>query len=152
MRSIYIEQKDNNHIYNLDYVFLSAQPLASVVVYSNESSNFKSFSINGNELSAKGKKNEQMSLGNMVTDVKNNLNGMSSPIMFTDSLFNDYLLYIMNNRIIFLTKFPSMKIVAFINPKFHQEIFLTNLSISNDLKYIYAYDELNNMIYIVHQK
>ena len=152
VRSIYIEQNDNNHIYNLDYVFLSAQPLASVVVYSNESSNFKSFSINGNELSAKGKKNEQMSLGNMVADVKNNLNGMSSPIMFTDSLFNDYLLYIMNNRIIFLTKFPSMKIVAFINPKFHQEIFLTNLSISNDLKYIYAYDELNNMIYIVHQK
>ena len=47
------ENKDSNKDIspeNLDYVFLSAQPLASIVLYSNDKCQFKCFSINGNEL------------------------------------------------------------------------------------------------------
>ena len=146
VRSIYIDPHYKNSMFNLDFVFLSAQPLASVVVYSNEAGNFKSFSINGNELSNHGN-NDQNAMGY----VANNSNGMISPIIFTDSLFNDYLLYILDNKIIFLNKFPSMEIIAYIKPRIAGDINLTNLCISTDLKYIYIYEEIKNVIYIVHQ-
>ena len=146
VRSIYIDPHFKNGMYNLDFVFLSAQPLASVVVYSNEAGNFKSFSINGNEITNHGN-NDKNALGNVAT----NLNGMISPIIFTDSLFNDYLLYILDNKVVFLNKFPSMEIVAYIKPRIQGDIHLTNLCISTDLKYIYIYEEIRNVIYILHQ-
>ena len=143
IRSIYINPINKNIIFNLDFVFLSAQPLASVVVYSNEASNFKSFSINGNEQYIEKNSSE-----------KNDgiLTGMISPIIFTDSLFNDYLLYIMYNKTILISKFPSMQITAFIKPKINENVYLTNLCITADLKYIYVLDEFNNSIYVIHQQ
>ena len=48
VNSIYIDTSTYN--YTLDYVFLSAQPLACIVLYSNDKCQFKCFSINGNSL------------------------------------------------------------------------------------------------------
>ena len=139
-RSIYVNPNLNNKTFNLDYVFLSAQPLASIVLYSNEANTFKIISLNGKELNYKINSNETQKI----------LGGMSSPIIFTDSQFNDYLLYILNNNTVFITKFPSMQITALIKPLPSDNIYLTNVCISEDLKSIFIYDEYNNKIYIVH--
>ena len=146
VRSIYIEPFSKDGIFNMDFVFLSAQPLASIVVYSNKACTFKSFCINGNELITQRNNNEKRSLGTI-----GKLNGMISPIIFTDSLFNDYLLYILDNKTVIINKFPSMEIIAFIKPKIDGKINLTNVCISTDLKYIYIYEEITNKIYILYQ-
>ena len=41
---------------------------------------------------------------------------MISPIMFTDSKFNDYLIYILNNKYVMINKFPTMQIIGYIYP------------------------------------
>ncbi len=77
---------------------------------------------------------------------------MSSPIIFTDSQFNDYLLYILNKKYILIKKFPFMENIALINPSQNINEKINNISISNDLKYLYAYEEINNKIYIINNK
>ena len=128
---------------------MSAQPLPSIVVYSNEVNNFKCFSLNGNELSTI-KDAEQMDLGINENDGKINTSGMISPIMFTDSKFNDYLIYILNNKYVMINKFPTMQIIGYIYPQLNDYSYITNLCLSNDLRYIYIYDEFNNEISIFH--
>ena len=149
VRSIYIESNTIKEIFNLDFVFMSAQPLPAIVVYSNEVNNFKCFSLNGNELSTI-KDAEQMDLGINENDGKINTSGMISPIMFTDSKFNDYLIYILNNKYVMINKFPTMQIIGYIYPLLNVYSYITNLCLSNDLRYIYIYDEFNNEISIFH--
>ena len=149
VRSIYIEPNTIKEIFNLDFVFMSAQPLPAIVVYSNEVNNFKCFSLNGNELSTI-KDAEQMDLGINENDGKINTSGMISPIMFTDSKFNDYLIYILNNKYVMINKFPTMQIIGYIYPLLNNYSYITNLCLSNDLRYIYIYDEFNNEISIFH--
>ena len=148
IRSIYIESNLKNNFFSLDYIFLSAQPLASIVLYSNKTCNFKCFSINGNELFDNNYDYDEK----LIKDNKNNLDelGMSSPILFSDSHFNDYLLYILNKKYILVKKFPFMENIIFINPSLVKEEKLNNVAISNDLKYLYIYEEINNKIYIIH--
>ncbi len=45
--SIYVDKAIYD--YQIDYLFISAQPLASIVLYSNKKAQFKCFSINGSE-------------------------------------------------------------------------------------------------------
>ena len=148
IRSIFIEPNLKNNFFSLDYIFLSAQPLASIVLYSNKTCNFKCFSINGNELFDNNYDYDEK----LIKDNKNNLDelGMSSPILFSDSHFNDYLLYILNKKYILVKKFPFMENIIFINPSLVKEEKLNNVAISNDLKYLYIYEEINNKIYIIH--
>ena len=148
LRSIYIMPKINDY-FNLDYVFLSAQPLPSIVLYSNDTNTFKIFSLNGRELKYKVS-NEKANQNLNPDDNEKIKTRMIFPIIFTDSQFNDYLLYILNNKTIFVHKFPSMEVIVFISPLPNNDIYLTNVCISNDLKSIYVYDEKNNMIYVVH--
>ena len=148
LRSIYIMPKINDY-FNLDYVFLSAQPLPSIVLYSNDTNTFKIFSLNGRELKYKVS-NEKANQNLNPDDNEKIKTRMISPIIFTDSQFNDYLLYILNNKTVFVHKFPSMEVIIFISPLPKDDIYLTNVCISNDLKSIYVYDEKNNMIYVVH--
>ena len=54
VRSIYIDPNTENGLFNLDFVFLSSQPLGAVSVYSNEVGNFKCFSLNGKEIKSQG--------------------------------------------------------------------------------------------------
>ena len=93
-----------------------------------------------------------MTLDNDENGEKINLNGMVSPIMFTDSTFNDYLIYILNNKYVLISNFPTMNIIGYIYPSLNNHANLTNLCVSADLRYIYIYDEYNNMIYIIHHK
>ena len=142
-RSIYVESNLTNRYFNLDYVFLSSQPLPTIALYSNEANDFKIFSLNGKEMECQNNQDYRKS-------EIDNASGMSSPIIFTDSQFNDYLLFILNNKYAFITKFPTMQVTAYICPKTNNDIYLTNVCISNDKKSIYIFDENNNMIYIVH--
>ena len=151
VHSIYIESNTPNNYFSNDYIFLSAQPLASISIYSNKTYNFKCYSINGNELIDYNKDFDDK----LIKDYKSELleeQGMSSPIIFTDSQFNDYLLYILNKKYILIKKFPFMENIALINPSQNINEKINNISISNDLKYLYAYEEINNKIYIINNK
>ena len=151
VHSIYIESNTTNNYFSNDYIFLSAQPLASISIYSNKTYNFKCYSINGNELIDYNKDFDDK----LIKDYKSELleeQGMSSPIIFTDSQFNDYLLYILNKKYILIKKFPFMENIALINPSQNINEKINNISISNDLKYLYAYEEINNKIYIINNK
>ena len=150
VRSIYIDPNTENGFYNLDYVFLSAQPLGVVVVYSNEVGNFKIFGLNGKEIKSPGK-GEKLDFVSNENGENNKLTGMISPLIFTDYQFNDYLIYILHNKYIFIHKFPDMQMIGYIIC-YIKNVHITHLCFSSNLKYIYAYDEINNSIYVVKQK
>ena len=152
IRSIYINSKISKNYFSLDYVFLSAQPLPSIILYSNRTYNFKCFSLNGNELKINNN-NYDIDLIKEGKIEDNNFDdtGMSSPIIFTDSQFNDYLAYILNKKYILIKKLPNLENIVMINPSPAKEELLTNIAISYDLKYLYIYEQINNKIYIIHR-
>ena len=152
IRSIYINSKISKDYFSLDFVFLSAQPLPSIILYSNRTYNFKCFSLNGNELKINNNNydNDLIKEGKKDEDNFDDI-GMSSPIIFTDSQFNDYLAYILNKKYVLIKKFPNMENIVMINPSPVKEELLTNLAISNDLRYLYIYEQINNKIYIIHR-
>ena len=82
-----------------------------------------------------------------------NEQNMISPIVFTDSLFNDYLIYIFKKKYVLIREFPSMKIKIPFNPTLdnHNEE-LCSLCISYDKKYLYVLEQNNNKIYMINQK
>ena len=149
INSIYIDTSLN---FTLDYVFLSAQPLASIALYSNDKCQFKCFSINGTNLHSD--ETDTVLTSNKFNEYYlENDESMSSPIIFTDYMFNDYLIYIFKKKYILIREFPSMKIVTGLNPtrdNINEE--LTMLCISNDNKNLYILEQKNNKIYIVNQK
>jgi WD40 repeat protein len=147
INSIYINQP-----FVPNFVFISAQPLPSIALYSNELCQFKCFSLNGNELNTK--ENDTKIMSNKFNEyyVENEQN-MISPIIFTDSLFNDYLIYIFKKKYVLIREFPSMKIKIPFNPTMdshNQE--LCSLSISDDKKYLYVLEQKSNKIYMINQK
>ena len=135
-----------------NYVFLSAQPLPSIVVYSNDLCKFKSYSINGNELSTTESDNNLMSNKFNEYYVENDQN-MNSPLIFTDTLFNDYLIYIFKRKYILIREFPTMKIKIPLNPTLdnHNEE-LCSLCISEDKKNLFVLEQNSNKIYMINQK
>ena len=149
VRSIYIDPNTKNGLYNLDFVFLSSQPLGTISVYSNEVGNFKCFSLNGKEINSQ-ESNEKLTFVRDENGEEIKLTGMCSPLIFTDYQFNDYLICILHNKYIFIHKFPTLQIVGCITCLI-KNVHLTHLCFSNNMKYIYAYDEFNKSIYIVQQ-
>ena len=135
-----------------NYVFLSAQPLPSIVVYSNDLCKFKCYSINGNELSTTESDNNLMSNKFNEYYVENDQN-MNSPLIFTDTLFNDYLIYIFKRKYILIREFPTMKIKIPLNPTLdnHNEE-LCSLCISEDKKNLFVLEQNSNKIYMINQK
>ena len=150
INSIYIDTSIYN--FTLDYVFLSAQPLASIVLYSNDKCQFKCFSINGSNLHSA--ETDTLLTSNKFNEYYlDNDESMSSPIIFTDYKFNDYLIYIFKKNYVLIREFPSMRIVLALNPtrdNFNEE--LSMLSLSNDNKYLYIMEQKNSKIYVVNQK
>ena len=141
INSIFI--KDSN--YFIDYIFLSSQPLASIISYSNKSFEFRCYNINGHDLNVnQNDKDLSVELGDL------NKNSMISPIMFTNSEFSDYLLYIFRNKYVVLRKMPLMDIV-FIN-KFNEDDFITSVNISLCNEYIYVVDDKNEKLHIIKYK
>jgi len=150
VNSIYIDTSIYN--YTLDYVFLSAQPLACVVLYSNDKCQFKCFSINGKNLHST--ENDTLLTSNKFNEYYlDNEESMSSPIIFNDFKFNDYLIYIFRKNYVLVREFPSMKLVMALNPtRENRNEELTMLSLSSDQKYLFILEQNNNKIYIVNQK
>ena len=80
---------------------------------------------------------------------------MSSPIIFTDFQFKDYLVYILKKKYVIIRQFPSMKVVTIINPSEEnnkKKELLSMISISHNNKYLYIMEEKSNKIYIVNCK
>ena len=150
INSLYIDTSIYN--FTLDYIFLSAQPLASVVLYSNMKCQFKCFSINGTNLHSG--ETDTLSTSNNFNEYNfDSDESMISPIIFTDHMFNDYLIYIFKKNYVFIRQFPLMKIVMVLNPtKNNHNEELSMLCISDDHRYLYIMEEKNNKIYIVNQK
>ena len=147
INSIYINQP-----FVPNFVFISAQPLPSIALYSNELCQFKCYSLNGNELNTKENDTKIMSNKFIEYYVENEQN-MNSPIIFTDNLFNDYLIYIFKKKYVLIREFPSMKIKIPFNPTQdnHNEE-LCSLCISDDKKYLYVLEQKSNKIYMINQK
>ena len=129
----------------IDYVFLSSQPLPVIVLYSNKKCLFKVYSINGKYLDYE---EDDLALLKEIDIVSYIDNNMIDPIIFTDYKFNDYLAYIFKYNFVIIRKFPEMKIHLKIN-YLQKNHYLSKLTISHDLKYLYAYEETDNNIYIV---
>ena len=147
IRSIYISQP-----FIPNFVFLSAQPLPSIAVYSNDLCKFKCFSINGNELNTTESDNNLMSNKFNEYYVENEQN-MNSPLMFTDALFNDYLIYIFKKKYVLIREFPSMKIKVPLNPTLdNSNEDLCSLCLSEDKKYLFVLEQNSNKIYMINQK
>ena len=150
MNSIYIDTSTYN--YTLDYVFLSAQPLACIVLYSNDKCQFKCFSINGNSLHST--ENDTLLTSNKFNEYYlDNEERMSYPIIFNDYKFNDYLIYIFKKNYVLVREFPSMKLVMALNPtRENKNEELTMLNLSSEQKNLFILEQNNNKIYIVNQK
>ena len=151
INSIFIDKTIYN--FTMDYVFLSAQPLASIVLYSNSKNQFKCYSINGKELNSS---ETDINLIDSKYDKYSKWDeSMSSPIIFTDFQFKDYLVYILKKKYVIIRQFPSMKVVTIINPSEEnnkKKELLSMISISHNNKYLYIMEEKSNKIYIVNCK
>ena len=113
-----------------DYVFLSSNPLPSIIIYSNNKEKFLCYSINGKFLFEKDRKDEKDLLDknynlNLSEKENNYLNNIVSPYSIRLTDFNDYLVYSNGNIIIFRT-FPLLEL------KFRIENYINRISIYSD--------------------
>ena len=130
----------------MDFIFLSAQPLASVILYSDKFLEFKCYSINGHDLNVD--KNDVTSLQECKS--KNVTERMISPLVFTDSGFSDYLLYVFGYQFIILRKMPLMDITLKIS--FDNGELISLINISSNKEIIYAVDNNSTQIYLIKNK
>ena len=122
------------------------------MLYSNHLCKFKVYSLNGNELYNTESDSNLISKKFNEYDIDNEDN-MSSPIIFTDTLFNDYLIYIFKKKYVLIREFPSMKIKTPFDPtKENPNEELCELCFSEDKKYLYVLEKRNNKIYMINQK
>ena len=140
---ISIYNKDSS--FKLDFIFLCAQPLASVILYSDKSTKFKCYNINGYDLNVE--KGDDHLLNMSKYDMSKSDKNMVSPIMFTNWQFNDYLIYIFRYQFILLRKTPLMHLIFTINLK-KEFISMIDLSLMKDC--IYAVNNENKKIYVIH--
>ncbi len=113
-----------------DYVFLSSNPLPSIIIYSNNKEKFLCYSINGKYLFEKDRKDENDLLDknynlNLSEKENNYLNNIISPYSIRLTDFNDYLVYSNGNIIIFRT-FPLLEL------KFKIQNYINRISIYSD--------------------
>ena len=134
---------NNNSLFYIDHILLSAQPLPSVILYCNKEANFKVYNINGHDL------NVEQNDKNLIKDNDKNFGGenMISPIIFTNWQFSDYLIYIFRYKFILLRKTPLMDVVFKISFGENEIISMINLSLMKDC--IYAVDNNNKKIHVI---
>ena len=136
----------NDINFNPDYIFLSAQPLPSILLYSNKVYRFKCYNINNHELKVEQNDKEFYS----QLRINNCNEPMISPIVFTDFSFIDYLLYSFGYQFIILRKMPLMNIIFKINFDGDEFISLVNISLCKEC--IYVVDNNNKRIHIIKYK
>ena len=142
INSIYI--KDIK--FKVDYIFLTSQPLASIVLYSNKLCKFKCYNINGHDL------NIEQNDKNLYDELKinNSCEPMISPVVFTDLLFIDHLLYIFGYKCILLRKMPLMDIIYKIN--FNEDEYISFVNVSLSKECIYAFENNSKKVYLIKYK
>ena len=137
---------NKDRLFKLDFIFLCAQPLPSVILYSNKSTKFKCYNINGYNLNVE---QNDTNLLNISKYDRSKLNeNMISPIIFTNLQFNDYLIYIFRYQFILLRKTPLMDLIFKINFDEKEFITMINLSLMKDC--IYAVNNEGKKIYVIH--
>ena len=136
----------NDFNFKVDYVFLSAQPLPSIILYSNKLYKFKCYNINNHDLNVD--QNDKEFYEDLK--IKNCNEAMSSPVVFTDFSFIDYLLYVFGYQFILLRKMPLMNIVFKIN--FDGDEFISSVNISLCKECMYVVDNNNKRIHIIKYK
>ena len=129
----------------IDYVFLSSQPLPVIALYSNKKCYFKVYSINGHELNYDS--NDLPFLKEIEMPLYSN-DSMISPKLFTNYKFNDYLAYIFKYKFVIIRKFPEMKCYLKIKC-LDNNCFLSKLFFSADLKFLYIHEKMDDDIYII---
>ena len=117
--------------------------MASITLYSNELCEFICYNINGNKLNVE--QNDKALYDELK--IKNYKENMISPIIFTDSIFIDYLLYVFGYKYILLRKFPMMDIIFKISFDKGELISLVNISLCKE--YLYAVDNNSKKIYVI---
>ena len=142
INSIYVK----DITFKIDYIFLSSQPLASIILYSNQSYQFKCYSINGHMLNVE---QNDKDIYNELR-IKNCNNPMTSPVIFTDSSFIDHLLYVFGYQFILLRRMPLMDIVLKINFDGNEIISMINISLSKEC--IYIVDNNNKRVHVAKYK
>ena len=111
-------EKKNNEIIYADNIFLSGSPLPCLVLYISSKKLFKSYTING-ELICEINETDDSST-------------IKSPIIYTNSNFQDILLYGTNYGLIKIRKFPEMTLINSIAVFPEKEI--NTISLSPDKK------------------
>ena len=144
INSIYVKE----HSFKTDYIFLSSQPLASIILYSNKLYQFKCYNINGHNLNVE--QNDKDIYNELK--IQNCNDPMTSPVLYTDSSFTDYLLYVFGYQFILLRKMPLMDIVLKINVNFKGNEFISMINISLNKECIYIVDDNNKRVHVVKYK
>ena len=128
-----VRSKKINTINKIEYAFLSASTLPSIIVVTNDNNNnlkeIISYSINGKLLES-------------IKDLKI----ISSPLIVKDLNFNEYLIYISkDNYQIIIRNLPFLNLHISISG-FEK---ISNIGVSDDLKLLYAINNEDEQIYIV---
>ena len=120
VRSIYITNDDIDYAKN---VFLSSDPLASLVIYIEKQNLFRSYTINGEKICE------------IKEDGKNIK--ICCSVVFKSLDFLDYLIYGTSNGFIKIRSFPYMNLINSI--KVFEGRTVYSLTISNDKRCCYAW-------------
>ena len=111
-------ENESNEIIYADNIFLSGSPLPCLVLYISSKKLFKSFTINGEFICEINETDDSSTI--------------KSPIIYTNSNFQDILLYGTNYGLIKIRKFPEMTLINSIAVFPEKEI--NTISLSPDKK------------------
>ena len=137
-----------NENINYDYLLLSSNPLPCFLIYSNIISQFKIYSINGEFIKNEENKIDVIEYNKKLYDKK-----FISPIVYTNYNFMDYLIYGYIDVIV-VRKFPLMEIYNYIpiSHKTKELLFIKNIIISSNKKYIYIIINEGNIFFKISKK
>ena len=121
-------KKENNLLY-ADKIFLSSSPLACITLYISSKKMFQSFTINGEFI--------------CEVNETDNSSKIKSPIVYTNSNFQDILIYGTNDGFVKIRKFPEMTILHSIEVFPGEEI--NTISLSPDKKLCFVWGEQDSI-------
>ena len=94
----------------IDYIFLSSHSLPSFVIISNSNGLIESYSINGKQISSKKIEDTSESYPEQNINLKDNdFNYVNYAIFVSDAWFRDYVIYIVNNIVVFVREIPLLE-------------------------------------------
>ena len=119
-------ENEKNEIIYAENIFLSSSPLPCLVIYISSKKLFKSFTINGEFICEINETDDSSTI--------------KSPIVYTNSNFQDILLYGTNYGLIKIRKFPEMTLINSIAVFPEKEINTISLSPDKKICYVWSSD------------